>query len=519
MTLLAGRYELVELLGYGGMAEVHRAYDQVLRRRVAVKIIHPDQLRDPVNRERFVREAQVAAGLQHPNTVAVFDVGDDAGRPFIVMELIDGRSLADRIRDDGRLSVDETVPIVAGVLAGLQAAHDRGLVHRDVKPSNILLPAGGGVKLVDFGIATVVAEAAAPLTAGDDVLGTPRYLAPERVSGQRATPASDIYSLGAVTYECLTGRPPFVADSPVALAVAHQREPVRPLVEIAPDVPRSVAAIVERALAKDPRSRFGSAAEMGSALLGGPVAGDVREPSASTVTQQLPAQSSRPTRTGRWRWLPSAVGLLAVVLAIAVAYVLLRGDDELDGTANPDPEAAAEADTGTVEPTEPQPGEVADADGLPSDLDGLITTVAAADQTGDKTDSLLDKLRELAADPDDGEARKLIEEVGKWTAEGELDPEVGQVTIAVLEEQSRPGDPELAEVSGLFAEVSSDSPAWGSKAGNLAADLRKLLDTDEPGQRKQQARKLGDELDEWISKGEIDAERGDRAQDALTALQ
>jgi hypothetical protein len=276
---------------------------------------------------------------------------------------------------------------------------------------------------------------------------------------------------------------------------------------------------VERALAKDPRSRFGSAAEMGSALLGGPVAGDVREPSASTVTQQLPAQSSRPTRTGRWRWLPSAVGLLAVVLAIAVAYVLLRGDDELDGTANPDPEAAAEADTGTVEPTEPQPGEVADADGLPSDLDGLITTVAAADQTGDKTDSLLDKLRELAADPDDGEARKLIEEVGKWTAEGELDPEVGQVTIAVLEEQSRPGDPELAEVSGLFAEVSSDSPAWGSKAGNLAADLRKLLDTDEPGQRKQQARKLGDELDEWISKGEIDAERGDRAQDALTALQ
>jgi tRNA A-37 threonylcarbamoyl transferase component Bud32 len=518
MTLLAGRYELVELLGYGGMAEVRRAYDQVLRRRVAVKIIHPAQLRDPVNRERFVREAQVAAGLQHPNTVAVFDVGDDAGRPFIVMELIDGQNLADRIRDEGRLSVDETVPIVAGVLAGLQAAHDRGLVHRDVKPSNILLPAGGGVKLVDFGIATVVAEAAAPLTAGDDVLGTPRYLAPERVTGQRATPASDIYSLGAVTYECLTGRPPFVADGPVALAVAHQREPVRPLGEIAPDIPRNIAAVVERALAKDPRSRFGSAAEMRSALLGGPIAEEVRGPTtASMVTQQLPAQSSEPTRTDRRRRLRGAVGLLAVVLAIAVAYILVRGDDELDGTANPDSEAA-EAGTGTAEPTEPQPGEVADADGLP-DLDGLITTVAAADQTGDKTDSLLDKLRELAGDPDDGEARKLIEEVGKWTADGELDPEVGQATIAVLEEQSRPSDPELAEVSELFAEVSSDSPAWGSKAGNLAADLRKLLDTDEPGQRKQQARKLGDELDEWISKREIDAERGDRAQEVLTPLQ
>ena len=517
MTLLAGRYELVELLGYGGMAEVHQAYDQVLRRRVAVKIIHPAQLRDPVNRDRFVREAQVAAGLQHPNTVAVFDVGEDAGRPFIVMELIDGRTLEDRIRDDGRLSVDETVPIVAGVLAGLQAAHDRGLVHRDVKPSNILLPAGGGVKLVDFGIAAVVAETAASLTTGEDVLGTPRYLAPERVSGRRATPASDIYALGAVTYECFTGRPPFVADGPVALAVAHQREPVRPLSEIAPDVPRDIAAIVERALAKDPRSRFGSAAEMRSALLGGPGVGGIHPPTSSTVTQQLPAQSGRKDRTGLRRWLQGAVGLLAVVLlAIAVAYVVSGGDDELDGTTNSD--AGAEVDAGIDRPTEHQPGEVDGADGVPADLDGLIATVAAADQAGDKTDSLLDKLRELAGDPDDGEARKLIEEVGKWTAEGELDPELGQAAIAVLEEQSRPSDPELTEVSELFAEVSGDPDTWGDKSDSLASELRKLLDTEPPGQRIQRARKLTDELDKWISEGEIDAELAGHAQDVLSPL-
>ena len=514
MTLLAGRYELVQPLGSGGMAEVHLAFDRVLRRRVAVKIIHPAQLGDPVNRERFVREAQAAAALQHPNTVAVFDVGDDAGRPFIVMELIEGQSLADRIRAAGRLSVDETVPIVAGVLAGLQAAHDRGLVHRDVKPSNVLLPAGGGVKLVDFGIATATAGTAAPLTSGENVLGTPRYLAPERISGRRATPASDIYSLGAVTYECLTGRPPFVAAGPVALAVAHQREHLRPLSEIAPDVPAGIAAVVERALAKDPAERFGSAADMRAALLGVP-ANDAfhRSPTERVgMTQQLPVQ---PVRR---RWLPMAVGLLAVVmLGIASAYVLTR-DDQAGGTPDSPAGSSSELDLDGDQVSESPPEGEAESE-APSDLDGLIATVAAADHAGDKTDSLLDKLRELAGDPDDGEARKLIEEVGKWTAEGELDQAVGQAAIAVLEEQSRPSEPDLTEVSALFADVNSEPAVWGDKAENLSSELRKLLETEPPGQRIQQARKLTGELDKWISEGEIDAGRGELARDVLTPLQ
>ncbi|HEX6325061.1 MAG TPA: serine/threonine-protein kinase [Jiangellaceae bacterium] len=516
MTLLAGRYELVEPLGYGGMAEVHRAYDQALRRPVAVKIIHPAQLRDPVNRERFVREAQVAAALQHPNTVAVFDVGDDADRPFIVMELIEGQNLADRIRDGTRLPVDETVPIVAGILAGLQAAHDRGLVHRDVKPSNILLPADGGVKLVDFGIAAVLSDAAAPLTTGGDVLGTPRYLAPERVSGQRATPASDIYSLGAVMYECLAGRPPFVADGAVALAVAHQREPVRPLGEIAPDVPRNIAAVVERALAKDPRARFGSAAEMRSVLLGGPAFDSPDPPTTvlSGVTQQPPEQ-----RPARRRWLPAAVAVLAVtVLGIAAAYLLTR-DDDAGGAASPAADGSAATEAQPEQDAELPPDDDPDGTGdEPTDLDGLIETVATADH-GDKTDDLLDKLTELAADPDGEEARKLIEEIGKWTAEGELDPDVGHAAIDVLEQQSRPSEQELAGVSELFAAVSRDQEAWGSKAENLSSDLRKIMDTEPPGQRRQEARKLTEELDKWISEGEIDAERGAEAQAVLSPLQ
>ncbi|HEU4542124.1 MAG TPA: serine/threonine-protein kinase [Jiangellaceae bacterium] len=514
MTMLTERYELAELMGSGGMAEVHAAYDHVLRRRVAVKIIHVAQLRDPVSRERFIHEGRVAAGLQHPNTVAIFDVGEDAGRPFIVMELLDGQNLADRIWTHGRLTVDEVVPIIAGILAGLEAAHSRGLVHRDVKPSNILLPFGGGVKLVDFGVATLVADSSTQLTTGDELLGTPRYLAPERVSGQRATPASDIYSLGAVLYECLSGRPPFVADTPVAVAVAHQREPIRPLGDVAPDVPQGIAAVAERALAKDPAERFGSAAEMRAALLGAPAVAEADPPMAtlSGMTQRLPVQ---PVRR---RWLPVAVGLLAVaVFGIAAVFLLTRGDDP-GGTAN---QPAAEADAGSAgseQETEPPPdGDEADRE--PADLDGLIATVAAADQTGEKTDSLLDKLRELSANPDDGEARKLIEEVGKWTAEGELDPDLGHAAIGILEEQSRPSDPELARLSELFAEVSSDSAAWGSKADNLASELSKLMDTDPPGQRMQQARKLADELDKWISEGEIDSARGNRAQDVLAPLQ
>jgi serine/threonine-protein kinase len=249
MAVLANRYELGDALGAGGMARVVSAYDNVLHRDVAIKLIHDSSAGDPTSRERMLREARAAAGLHHPNTVAVFDAGEADGRPFIVMERVVGWSLGDRLQDEGPLSVADTLAIADAVLAALQAAHARGLVHRDVKPSNILLPDSGGVKLADFGIAKALAETSAGLTSTGQLLGTPRYLAPEQVAGRPASPASALYSLAVVLYQCLTGEPPFMAETPLAEALAHQREPVPEVAKAAPHVPAAVARTVERALA------------------------------------------------------------------------------------------------------------------------------------------------------------------------------------------------------------------------------------------------------------------------------
>ncbi len=269
MTVLADRYELQELLGSGGMARVHAAVDRRLGRRVAVKVVHEHLLGDGRSRQRLVREARSAASFHHPNSVAVFDVGEHERQPFIVMELIEGESLADRLEREGRLSATEAVRIGVGVLAALEAAHERGLVHRDIKPANVLLPQRGGVKLADFGIAKAMTETAGGLTAVGHVMGTPNYLSPEQAAGQAAVPASDLYALGVVLYECLAGQPPFTGENPLAVALAHQREPVPPLRRAAPDVPAELADLVERALAKDPGARFADAATMRRALEGG----------------------------------------------------------------------------------------------------------------------------------------------------------------------------------------------------------------------------------------------------------
>ncbi|NDL57511.1 serine/threonine-protein kinase [Phytoactinopolyspora mesophila] len=266
MAVLADRYELGEPLGAGGMARVVTAYDHVLHRDVAVKLIHDAYAGDPTSRERMLREARAAAGLQHPNTVSVFDAGEADGRPFIVMERVIGRSLAHRLHDEGALSVADTISIADAVLSALGAAHSRGLVHRDVKPSNILLPDSGGVKLADFGIAKALAETSAGLTSTGQLLGTPRYLSPEQVAGRPASPASDLYALGVVLYECLTGEPPFKAETPLAEALAHQREPVPAIAQSAPHAPAALARTLERALAKEPSDRFTDADAMRRAL-------------------------------------------------------------------------------------------------------------------------------------------------------------------------------------------------------------------------------------------------------------
>ena len=272
--VLVDRYELGEQLGAGGMARVVAARDRLLEREVAVKLLREEIASS--GQDRFLREARTAASFTHPHAVAVYDTGRDGDTPFIVMELVDGPTLAEVLAERGRLSPDEAVAVMSQVLAALAAAHRRGLVHRDIKPGNILLPGGHvprrrdeepGAKLTDFGIAKGIEEVGSALTVTGQVLGTPRYVSPEQVSGHPATPRSDVYSAGVVLYELLTGAAPFSGDNPIAVALAHREDPVPRLDRRRKDLDRRLVATVHVALEKDPEKRFAEAGAMRAALL------------------------------------------------------------------------------------------------------------------------------------------------------------------------------------------------------------------------------------------------------------
>ncbi len=256
-TVLGGRYELTELAGNGGYCEVWRARDAVLSRPVAVKLLHPGYARKAEALTRFEAEARHAGALSHPNIARVYDYGKpaDGQPPYLVMELADGPSLED-VLASGPLDARQSMDVIAQAAAGLQAAHDAGLIHRDVKPANLLLASGGTVKITDFGIAHAVGSAA--ITPGGEMMGTPGYHAPEQVAGERLTPASDLYALGVVAYECLAGTAPF-GGTAVEMAVAHRDLPLPPL---PPSVPADVSTFVAELTAKDPARRPGSAAEV-----------------------------------------------------------------------------------------------------------------------------------------------------------------------------------------------------------------------------------------------------------------
>jgi serine/threonine protein kinase len=255
--LLAGRYRLVDRIAVGGMGEVWRAQDLLLSRLVAVKTLKPEFVGDEDFRARFRAEARHAGRLAHPGIASVYDFGESPDCAWLVMELVDGESLSALLRREGVLPVARALDVVAQTAAALQAAHDGGVVHRDVKPGNLLVRPDGTVKVTDFGVAS--ATDAVPLTRTGHVIGTAYYLSPEQAAGRSASPASDVYALGVVAYECLTGGRPFPGENPVAVALAHLRSPVPPL----PDsVPAPVRALVERALAKDPAQRFPDAAAL-----------------------------------------------------------------------------------------------------------------------------------------------------------------------------------------------------------------------------------------------------------------
>jgi len=263
-NLLAGRYLLEEQIARGGMGEVWRARDEVLNRPVAVKLLHDSLAGDQKAAERFRREALTAARISHPNMANVFDYIEEGGQPGIVMELVPGETLADRLARKKKIPMRETVRITDDVLSALSAAHTAGIVHRDIKPANILLTPAGEVKVTDFGIARSLSDSS--LTQTGTVMGTAHYSAPEQVRGESASPSSDIYSMGVVLFEMLTGDRPYSGDTPIAVAMARLSEDPPHPKELRPAIPAALDAVVMRALAREPGDRFASAAEMRMAL-------------------------------------------------------------------------------------------------------------------------------------------------------------------------------------------------------------------------------------------------------------
>jgi serine/threonine-protein kinase len=264
--LLSNRYELGETLGYGGMSEVHKGKDVRLGRDVAIKVLRADLARDPQFQERFRREAQNAAALNHPAIVAVYDTGEtrtDYGPlPYIVMEYVDGRTLRDIVKGEGPLPPKRAMEVMADVCAALDFSHRHGIVHRDVKPANVMITKTGAVKVMDFGIARALADGQAAVTQTAAVIGTAQYLSPEQARGEAVDARSDVYAAGCVLFELLTGEPPFTGDSPVAVAYQHVREDPKSPSALNPRVPAPLDAIVLKAMAKGPANRYQSSAEM-----------------------------------------------------------------------------------------------------------------------------------------------------------------------------------------------------------------------------------------------------------------
>jgi serine/threonine-protein kinase len=458
--VLDDRYELGALIGRGGMAEVYEAQDRRLQRPVAVKIL-PVGVADPQARARFEREARVAAGFHHPNAVTVFDVGDDGTSPYIVMELIDGRSVAQVLAEQGRFARDPAVAIIDQVLAALAAAHAEGFVHRDVKPSNILLAADGTVKLADFGIAKAVLDATEGITRTGEMMGTPKYLSPEQVSGQAATPRSDLYSVGVVLYEMLAGVAPFAGETSVATAVAHLQQPVPSLAARRPDLDPGLVAVVERALEKDPADRFPDAGAMRSALVQHVDSPTVPLDAASTgpttaLTSEIvpePTALAEPVTPNGRRGARGVVvaGVVAGALAAgALALALLGGDgsDPNRATAAPSTVPTSTVPSSTVPSTTARATTTLPSTTTPpattvpvTTIDGLIARLGSNPAAyGKKGPELLALLQDVqaaqakdAGKSAEGAAKKALKDIDEWISHGELDPTIGAQAQQLLQ--------------------------------------------------------------------------------------
>lgn len=326
-TTLSGRYRLESRIGSGGMSTVYRAHDETLERFVAIKLMNREVASDSDQLERFRREARAVARLSHPNIVHVIDAGEDEGRPYIVFEYIDGETLKERIRRLGRLEIPEAVAYCIEIARALGAAHSHHVVHRDVKPQNVLIDHEGTAKVTDFGIARTLEEEG--LTADGRVLGTTDYVSPEQALGQRVTGQSDLYSLGVVLYEMLTGELPYRGDNQVAVAMKHVRESVPDVRRLRPEVSAALAAVIERATAKELSERYADDAELISDLedtltLETNRAGEA-DGQVTAVLDSLPPETREHVpvsiRHRRGAYVVSLLAL-AVIVAAVVALVL-----------------------------------------------------------------------------------------------------------------------------------------------------------------------------------------------------
>jgi eukaryotic-like serine/threonine-protein kinase len=396
-----GRYVDLVLLGQGGMGAVYKGRDPDLDRPVAIKVVL-DTSADFV--ERFRREAKAVARLHHPNVVQVYDFGqDDAGHPFFVMELVEGRPLDELLAERGRFSPDEIASVLAQAAAGLQAAHEAGIIHRDIKPSNLILDPKGRVKLVDFGIARL--DNTPMLTSPSSLLGTPTYMSPEQVAGKPVDGRTDLYSLGISAFHLLTGRPPFEAREPIALALMHLNDPLPSLIERAPDTPPPLAALIVRLCAKEPDRRPATGKEVLASIEQiGPELGGVSRPlaavAAAAVASDHPA-TVPPTRAGatapepEGKPFPTAlVGGIGAVLAAAATVgvvLMIRPPKPPPATIDPPP-VVAKADP----PPKLMPGEMP-----PTHAPGPIVEKAtvALPATGPVRVAVL-KFKNLGADKD-----------------------------------------------------------------------------------------------------------------------
>jgi serine/threonine-protein kinase len=341
-SVLSDRYQVEARIGAGGMAEVYRGFDPVLNRTVAIKVLLPQMARDTSFVERFRREAQAAARLNQSNIVGVYDTGSDDGTQYIVMEFIEGRTLAEFMATGRRPTPVQAAEIAQKICAAIAAAHAQGVIHRDIKPGNVMITREGVIKVMDFGIARVLGPETAPQTSA--VLGTASYLSPEQAQGGPVDARTDIYSLGAVLYELLTGRPPFTGDTPVAVAYKQVNETPAVPSSLNPDVPARLDAVVMKALSKNPSNRYQTADEFSADLArviagqeveatplmpagGGDATQVISRPSSQTAVLPPPEE---PKGSGRKVWLGILIGLLLFALLAGGGYLLvdsLTGDD------------------------------------------------------------------------------------------------------------------------------------------------------------------------------------------------